>query len=255
MRAAQAVAGGLLGGGVGVALWTGVVYFTGYELGILAAFLGIFVGVGVAMGAGPNRGGGTAVLAGAIALLAVLGGKGAVAWVYAQQFLEENMAVGDLSDEFLVSCLADEVVAEYEWEGYHLDYPPGADLEYPDSRGDYPEDVWAAAESQWLAMTDEQRATYRESVAGTEGAMGAAFLLMLIFSFGLFDLLWIGIAVSSAYRIARDVPQGAAAPAGGGQTAEAEPAPMFLPGLPPPTGTPGSTHTPGTGEQAVRKAG
>jgi hypothetical protein len=78
---------------------------------------------------------------------------------------------------------------------------------------------------------DEQQELRASAEFTTEAAPLAAFTLALVFSFGLFDVLWIGLAVSSAYKIVRDVPQ---------QKSQAQPVTIaepahFFPGLPPPT--------------------
>jgi hypothetical protein len=238
MRVLNWIIGGSVGAVVGILLWTAVVYFTGYEVGLAAAFVGIFVGVGIAAGAGPDRGKGAALFAGAFALLAVVGGKASTAWVYSQRYLaEDSFAATDITDEYLVSCLADSIVEEYEWEGWDLDYPADADLEFPDSQEDYPAEVWAEAEGQWSAMTGVEQQDYREYIeSGTEMAPLAAFLFAFLLSFGPFDLIWVGIAISSAYKIVRDVPEQAGGQTGTVTHVETETPAMYLPGLPPPSG-------------------
>jgi len=259
--------GGLFGALVGIAIWSAIVYFTGYEFGLVAAFIGIFVGVGIAAAAGPNRGTGAALFAACMAFLSVLGGKAAVAWIYSQHHMDEMaLAPEEVTDEYLISCIADEILYQYEDAGYELDYPPGADLDYPDSEGDYPAEVWAEAESQWYAMDADGRRAYRDSVEiGTAAAPLAAFLFALIFSFGLFDFVWVSLAVSSAYKIVKDVPQSARQ--GGAHVIEDQPEQAFayLPGLPPPNTAasrrppapfvPGAPFTGEAGEPGARRAG
>lgn len=203
------IAGGVIGGMIGIALWGAIVHLTGYEIGIIAWALGVLVGVAIAAAAGPERGTGAAVFAGFFAFVTILGGKGVVAWVQSQQMMAEGgiAADADISEEFLVSCVADEIVLEYEWEGWSLDYPEGADADFPDSEGDYPAEVWAEAETRWLEMSPTEQAELRSMMEfGADAAYYFAFVLVFLFSFGFIDLLWIGLAVSSAYRIVKNPP-------------------------------------------------
>ena len=52
----RALAGGVAGGVIGVVLWAAVTYFTGYEIGWVAWFVGVLTGAGVS-GSIERRGG------------------------------------------------------------------------------------------------------------------------------------------------------------------------------------------------------
>ena len=73
----------------------------------------------------------------------------------------------------------------------------------PDAEGDYPPDVWEVAEARWMAMRPDQQAAFRADIqAGVDEMAGFVVLAVLLSSIGLLDLLWLGLAITSAYKIA-----------------------------------------------------
>jgi phosphate/sulfate permease len=102
--------------------------------------------------------------------------------------------------------LADEVVAEFESDGRDLDWPPGMDVESAWREVHYPADVWAEARTQWDAMSEQDREAFKASVTRQleEGmAFGEQETLNWWFlqSFTIFDLLWVGLAVVTAFKM------------------------------------------------------
>ncbi|MEL7473606.1 MAG: hypothetical protein AAGK04_09840 [Planctomycetota bacterium] len=196
---------GLVAGLIGAAVWAAVVAMTGFEVGIIAWALGALVGFACAA-SGSHRGVGMGVLASLIAIAAIGAGKLGGAWFVADQVVQDLS--GPIDDEFLVSYIADETLADYEAAGYELDYPPGADLDFPTREGDYPVRVWSEASGQWEEMSGFERQELREQVIAERRAFHAVMVIAAFFgSFGVFDLLWMFLAVGSAFKLAASEPE------------------------------------------------
>ena len=206
MRALNMLVGGLVGGAIGVAIWTAIVHFTGYEVGFFAWLIGALVGAGVLLGATEAGSRTRAVCAALMAFGAVLAGKACVAYVFTFSSASGFAHQGAITEEYLVSCIADEVVYEYEEQGYELEFPAGEDFEVPDSQDDYPADVWAEAVTRWYDMSDSERAARREQAEAAQSVAGAAafVLIFLVSLVSPFNLLWMALAMASAYKITRN---------------------------------------------------
>ncbi|MGD8600327.1 MAG: TerB family tellurite resistance protein [Gemmatimonadota bacterium] len=210
----RAVVGGLVGGAIGAAVWAVVVVLTGYEVGWIAWGVGGLVGFGVAKGNADGGRSSTAagVLAVVIAALAIVAGKyaGIVTTMPSDDEIV-GMFVDRFDDEeYVVSYVADEVVAEYVQEGRQVDWPAGSDPSQASSRADYPVDVWAEAEARWGMRSEEDRAAYRDSLEAQtvesvqenmpeiRSAVAGGGLMG---SFAPMDVLFFGLAMVTAFGI------------------------------------------------------
>lgn len=201
-----AVFGGLVAGLIGAAVWCGIAYFTGYEIGWIAWGIGALVGFGTLLGAQEGR-----IEAGLIAvvisLAAIAGGKYAtVELMYFQAMGDSDWLAQYENEGFIISYLADDALAREQEAGRTLDYPAGADLDMPDGPEDYPARVWATAESEWDAMTiDEQTAFREEKIEEAKLLMGEFHDAVVgegfVASFGFMDLLFGALAVFTAFKI------------------------------------------------------
>lgn len=203
---AMSAAGGLLG----AAVWAGVAFGTGYEFGILAWLVGGMAGLGMYMGADQKRTRLTGVAAAAIALMAVLGGKFAAVSLYIDRMIaaEEQVAIDDeVAQDYLRSQIYDEMLTQQS----DFTWPDGVDADDAMEQGMFPLEVTTAAARRWGAMDEATRTQFKSDLQATSDAdrrhaQGVLTGLAFVFSFGLFDLLFVGLAVSSAYKF------GAAAP-------------------------------------------
>ncbi len=102
--------------------------------------------------------------------------------------------------------LSDAVVEEFESDGRDVDWPPGMDVDSAWREAHYPADVWAEAQTRWDAMSETDRETYKVAVT-QHLAEGMVFneqeMLNWGFmqSFTLFDILWVGLAVVTAFKL------------------------------------------------------
>lgn len=210
----NAVVGGLIGGAVGALVWATVVYVTDYEIGWIAWGVGALVGYGVAAGNGDAARSSTAagVLAVAISVLAILAGR----YAAVQMMMPSDEEILDMfaaeleNDEYVVSYVADEVVAELEGAGRPVAWPDGVDPSTASTRAEYPADVWAQAEGRWAAFTPEMKTVYRQEVEGElranvtanlpaiRAAMGTGGFMG---TFSPIDLLFFGLATVTAFGV------------------------------------------------------
>ncbi len=110
------------------------------------------------------------------------------------------------NDQLYLVYLADEIVGAYEALGKPVEWPDGFDIATARRDHHYPADVWEDAVRRWDEMTPQGQEMHRTSVrqdiqAGMEAAMSAAAGQGFKQSFGLFDILWLFLAVGTAAKL------------------------------------------------------
>lgn len=188
MKGFRALAGGVAGGVIGVVLWAAVTYFTGYEIGWVAWFVGVLTGAGVSAAIERRGGALTGLLACVIAVGAVGVGKVAMARLSASD------AIASIGENF------SEEDAVFHMAMNDPEGEPGEDGEYDPAALD-------RAGARWEAMSETERDAYRLQAANEvreemEANTGAVTIVALIGSLSPFDLLWIGLAGVSAFKLA-----------------------------------------------------
>lgn len=205
------IIGGCIGGAIGAAIWAGVSAGTGYEIGWIAWGVGGLVGFGVARGCKTGS-----PLAGTVAVVltigAILVGKYvAVDLAMKQEVGSEDQVIQQAvdrlqNDEFVVTYLCDDIVAERESAGQPVNWPPGVNPQEASQSSDYPADIWAEGAAQWDALSDQEKADLRNRLAAfvrqnVQAAYaeisGSAFRE----SFGMMDALFFVLAVGTAYKL------------------------------------------------------
>ncbi|MDX2147309.1 MAG: hypothetical protein SFZ23_07275 [Planctomycetota bacterium] len=187
----KAMLGGVLGAVVGAALWTAVAAAFQIEAGLVAWFVGLAVGFGVYRFSSGKPSIGRGVMAALVAFVAVLGGKLGAATFNAEKFNDAML----YTDEMAKSKIA------YGILEHKLGQSATGELTQEDM-----EAAQAEAARQWHGMTPGEQQAYLTTVkaefeaipglAGGIGTVGAFFS-----SFGLFDVLWILLAVGSACKL------------------------------------------------------
>lgn len=215
------VAGGCAGGAVGAGIWAGVAYATGYEIGIIAWFVGVCVGFGV-LATGGEEAGDLAGFTGALlAILSVLVGRAAVVAI---TFANFAMPMPDFDDPNVMTAqIADQVVIEWEEAGKQLDWPILGEEELDEdsdelllddlimSKEEYPADVLIEAQRRWHEMTPEQQEQERANARATfeiaQAVIGpVAIVFGVLFSFfNPLSLLFLVLAAVSAYRLSKGI--------------------------------------------------
>jgi hypothetical protein len=206
-RAPLALAAGLAAGLVAGGLWAAVVLVTDYELGIVAWGIGVLVGAAMAR-VTMVRSNGLAAAAGACALLGLVAGKVLMG------------STGALAEQYANDPGILESV--HAWQLYEQRELSVATLEELDALGQgdtLPDALWERMRAEAGVRLSAATRAEREEVAGYAarrvvrqlGIVGAVRA-----QFSLFDVLWLLLAVSTAFRMM--------APAKGGQPASLQPA-------------------------------
>lgn len=106
-----------------------------------------------------------------------------------------------ISEEFVVTFLADEIAGEWENGGQTIDWPEGAEPYEGDWSGDYPDKVWEEAMASWGAMSPSDRLTLRHMILPQSGVGLINAIELLPDTFSFFDIVWFGLAFITAYKI------------------------------------------------------
>ncbi len=119
--------------------------------------------------------------------------------------LDEKDRRAALAHDVLVGY-ADRIAASWDEQGHSLAWPEDMSIETAYAPEDYPPDVWEAAETQWESLDVEgQQAAIDQQRASAEASFGSftaeARDQIFIESFTLFDLLWIGLALFTAFKV------------------------------------------------------
>jgi len=198
----RAVIAGAVAALVGGGLWALVVIGTKYEVGWLAWGVGALVGV-VMSRATPARGQTVALLGAVIAGIGLLSGKALIA---AYTVSARSVTQEIVSDSTLVLQAA----------SWHLDteigWPEGIQTQLDALGGDD-----TLSDALWQEMMAASAAHAGAWTSADSSAIAAAYadailvrlgtLDRLRMQFGLWDLLWFGLAVVTAFRILRAGPQ------------------------------------------------
>lgn len=113
-----------------------------------------------------------------------------------------------MDTEYLRHGLADKVVEEFRSNGKNITVVEEVrGGEYAHGPDRYPSEVWAEATARWGAMTPDERRVYEQTyIDEVDGIYSMSMPLVAAFatlaSLSLWDLLWLGLAGLSAWRIA-----------------------------------------------------
>ena len=193
------VVGGSLGGFVGALIWAFIVYLTSREIGWIAWGVGFLVGLGVRITAGMNYGAFPGGVAAVIAIASIFFGKFLGAYMMLDKVAAE---LGPLTnDDMHIADIADQLIEQIESNGGSVDLPPNAHTSET-IRGTYPPNIWANATKQWNETPDAEKQIKRK-LQQEFLQNGRPLLLIGVFiaSFGLFDLLWFGLAGMTAFKL------------------------------------------------------
>ncbi|MFM8287824.1 MAG: hypothetical protein ACKOGA_13975 [Planctomycetaceae bacterium] len=199
----RGILGAAVGAVAGAAVWSALVYFLNVEVGFVAWGIGFLTGLLALWFSGSDGSPALGVASALLALLGVAAGK-----VFAIWLLLGNVVVPPVNPEQLaISYLADGIVEERQSRGERVVFPPGKSLETALSQLDYPPEIWAAAEKEWQTTSAEDRQVFLAAKVSAQGPSATdrlKFALERVFSgkrTSPFDLLWVFLAVSTAYKL------------------------------------------------------
>lgn len=206
--------GALLGGLLGAAVWVAIGFYTGYEVGLIAWGIGAAAGLGAVLFVGQSEAEtSTGVVAAVIAVLTILGAKYAVAYAVVERDITQFLPGGGtytVTDEDVIATIADKLIEDHVATGKEVEWPEFDEEVGPMYPDEYPKQFVEAADKQWKGMSaEEQRAKHAEVQRLTDESLAEyirtvkpiARMEAFKGSFGLFDLLWIGLAIASAFKL------------------------------------------------------
>jgi hypothetical protein len=202
----RALFGATLGGLLGAVLWTAVAFLFHYEIGWIAWGVGVASGFGAAK-FGERLDWSTGAAAAGIAVLSIALGKYATVHLVVDNALAQITAGEQgISDEFAISYVADEVVAAWHDEGRELAWPGGAAPSNPSTQAEYPHDVWAEAVAAWSDLSPQEQSDFKAEISGGMQQNAAAIRDHAVQagfreSFGALDILFVFLAIGSAYKL------------------------------------------------------
>lgn len=203
----RALLGAVIGGAIGAGIWAAITVSTGYEIGWIAWGVGVLVGGGAMALSRGEASSTTGAIAALVALAAVGVGKYA-AVVLTVDDLIKNSALSHkhYSDSDMLVVMATDVAAEWEENGKKLKWPEGMSNEDAQEELDFPKDVWREGRKRWEAMSNGEKEDRRAEAEAALAQMTQTLRAEVVgvgfsSSFSMFDVLFFGLAVASAYRI------------------------------------------------------
>jgi hypothetical protein len=211
VKAGLGAAGGAI---LGMILWVAVGYFTGFQVGIIAIALGAAAGFGTLHVVGKSEcDKATGVTAAVIAVLGVLCARFVVVYLNVEDHLGGAALHHVVTHLDVKNRIANEIIEERENAGKPVEWPNAASRsegEEPEWPKDYPTDVIAATEKVWNEMPAAARQNKTVVLQAEQDRNEQEFQTTLkpqfrweFFksSFGLFDALWVFLAVGAAYKL------------------------------------------------------
>lgn len=206
MNPVQSVAG-VVAGAVGAAIWAAIAYFAHVEVGYVALGVGALVGLAVA--ATGRKGVVAGVGAVLITVVALLAGKFAcVEMLLHNQLAELPTTVDRVDDERATVWIAASIVEQREEAGIEVNWQRGMNFDKASEPAHYPSDVWQEAVDSWSAMSVEEQVAFKQQRVDAFNAylqpeIDKARKEEFLATFSPFDLLFFGLAIVTAWGIAK----------------------------------------------------
>ena len=209
MKVLKYIAAGAVGGVIGAVVWVLVGYFANAEVGWIAWGIGFLVGMGVRLtceleGEEGNVSGATAA---GVAIVTVIIAKYIVVVLLVNKHLPPLPLADFKPDaEVMISEEADALAEEWKAAGKTIEWPPEKDDDDAPIEKQYPKELWAEAKTRWEAKSPEEQQKavdkFRTEVAEGVGELREALRREgFKASFSPWDLLWLGLAAYTAYRL------------------------------------------------------
>jgi hypothetical protein len=201
----KALIGAAVGGAIGAGIWAAVAYNMNLEIGWIAWGVGLLCGLGAMMAVRDDADHLTGGIAAVVAIASVAGGKYLAVHYFVQDFTA-GMTQIELTDSDAQVYMADQLIPEYEASGTPLKWSEGMTAEDADTLDKYPENLQKDVLARWEAMSMGERESYRASVQATlrhdiSSAIGAVESEGFFASFGPLDILFVFLAVATAFKL------------------------------------------------------
>lgn len=198
---------GTVGGAVGAAVWAAIAYYASFEIGWIAWGIGGLVGICVRVAAGTDDDL-AGIVAAALAALSVIGGKYAATSMHVDDaFAEASGAVAEIDDDSAIMFIADQIIEQRLAAGEQIAWPGDVEaVEDAMEEADYPPEIWADAASRWDGLSPTEQADRKHQMAVYFKGQMESFRASVqeeafLETFGLFDVLFFGLAVATAFTV------------------------------------------------------
>lgn len=199
------IAGGSIAGLMGAIIWATIIYFTDRELGLVAWGIGGLVGFGVLSAIQMTGGGaspGAGVIAAVISVFSIFLGKAVGIYLLLQGMFVPLADTELLVDDLIFDIVVEEIYVEYEENGTEDD-----EIDYELVEKEAEKRIQHAKPEQkakWEAEAAIQKAEFEQALQGGGGTLLGVFIAVLgaIFSVGILDILFFGLAIATAYKLA-----------------------------------------------------
>ena len=201
--------GGLAGGAIGGLIWVLVGYYMNAEVGYIAWGIGGLAGLGVRVVAGEeNDGAFPGAIAVLCAILSILISKYLVIALLVPG-ISLDMNANEITNDEMIGRHAESIIEELESRGKTVKLPPVAEDEETAIKDFYPPTIWKQATKEWKSLNADQQAAERKQAKEDFEALIAQFGGIeeeiqneaFLNSFSPFDLLWLGLAAFTAFKI------------------------------------------------------
>ncbi len=149
MRPIPVLIAGGIAASLGAALWAFIAYNLHLEIGWIAIIIGVVVGMVCHAAVEHEAGVESGVMAAALTVVAIVGGKLAVTYVLTHAHSERDYAI---------SALADEILLAQSQQGKGYQFPKGVDPDVAIGREQYPPSLWEQAEERWASLNSQEQA-------------------------------------------------------------------------------------------------
>jgi hypothetical protein len=199
----KAIVAGAIAGLIGAAIWGGITYASGLEIGWIAWGIGLLVGLGVRVGSSGEESTSLGVAAALIALGAVVVGKFIAVYLFVASLPTFDVQI---TPQSIIVGYALDICDERKAKGKPVRFAPGMDATKANKPEDFPKDVWQEATKRWekLGPTGQQDEIKKQRDAFQlfgENLRGELRARGFQDSFSPFDLLWGFLAISTAYKL------------------------------------------------------
>jgi hypothetical protein len=190
---------------IGAAIWAAIGYFANAEVGYVAWGIGLLVGVGVAALAKGSMDGVTGAIAAACAVGGVVLGKYLVVHFLVADAIPAELIQVDAG--IMINRMSWEVAEEHEAKQKPIMVNGKAmTVEEIENVDDLPQAIRDEAKKRWTALSPDEQS---EKMDAHQAEMKAMFAGVadearnegFMNSFGAFDLLWLFLAVGTAFKI------------------------------------------------------
>lgn len=191
---------GMIAGAIGAAVWAAIAYFGNLEIGWIAWGIGALVGLAVSFGS-RERGLLPAMIAVIITFASLCAGKYATVAL----LVNDQMNI-EFTEEFYVSSFAFGIAYTQQEQGETVTLAGGKSIDEAEF-ADLPQEIRNQAQAQWDSMTADEREQLFDEVEKNNRGIANQFKNQAAFngflnSFSLYDLLFFGLGLFTAGRLA-----------------------------------------------------